>query len=315
MSAICKALKPEYDPAVSRSLLRLNLDEADRRIKEGLAVLSGLNDNKRIIVQGPPGSGKSTYAFDIILRLCKKEGKKGLYICWNELLAADMRSRISDPAAEIPEGKMYVALYFDLARELAELTGDRSLLPSYEKIASGEMRQQVKGIVAKLGSSKKHEKYDFLIIDEAQDLFDKGIDHLLKLLLKVNNPIQNGSYFIFYDDSQDYPEAGDLSHYIRTRDTFKSCAASYTLVSSLRPNTGQGISELIADAASGIFDPAGNYGSDVVRKEWRKPEEAVRLISQSVLQETAANGVHPGEIIVLFTSDLLKPGSAMKERP
>ena len=90
MSAICKALEPEYDPAFSRTLLRLNLDEADRRIKEGLSVLSGLNDNQRIIVQGPPGSGKSTYAFDIILRQCKNEGKKGLHICWNELLAAEI---------------------------------------------------------------------------------------------------------------------------------------------------------------------------------------------------------------------------------
>ena len=100
---------------------------------------------------------------------------------------------------------------------------------------------------------------------------------------------------------------------IRMRQAFKSSAASYTLLSNLRSNTGHGIGELIADAGSGIFDPARNYGNDVVRKDWKKPDEAVRLISRSVLQETAANGISHQEIIVLFTSDLLKPGSEMKE--
>jgi hypothetical protein len=202
-----------------------------------------------------------------------------------------------------------VALYFDLVTELANLAGDKSLLPSHAKIANGEMRQQVKGIVSKLGNSGKHEKYDFLVIDEAQDLFDKGIDHILKPLLKVNNPIQNGNYFIFYDDSQDYPESGDLGNYIRTRDAFRSSAASYTLVSNLRINTGHGISDLIASAVSGVFDPSKNYGNDVIVKEWKKPEEAVAMIKQAILQEKSLSGIPSENIITLFTADLLKKES------
>jgi hypothetical protein len=103
-----------------------------------------------------------------------------------------------------------------------------------------------------------------MVIDEGQDLFDKGIDLLIKYLLKGNNPIDNGSYFIFYDDSQAYPSSGDLDAYIRTRDMFMASAASYNIFSNLRLNTGQGIIQLIQDAELGLFDSDKNYGEDVV---------------------------------------------------
>lgn len=313
MQEICSTLEPEYDPAMGRSLLRLNLEEADRRKNEGITILKGLDENKRLMVQGPPGSGKSTYATSIISRLCCKEGKTGLYLCWNELLGAEMKARISDPELDIPAEKISVKLFFNLACELGELSGDKSLIPSNETVSRGELRSCIKGAVAKYGYSKKTEKYDFIIIDEAQDIFDKGIDHILKALLKVDKPLQNGSYYIFYDDSQDYPDGGDLGHYIRTRDTLKSYSATYNLVSNLRINTGHGISDLIAAAASGKIDLAVEFGEDVVIKQWRNPAEAMTLIKQAVAKETGANGLRPQNILVLFSSDLLRDDSLMKE--
>jgi hypothetical protein len=313
MRDICNALEPQFNADAYKSIVRLNLGEADRRMREGLAVLSGLNENKRLIVQGPPGSGKSTYAFDIIERLCKSEGRKGLYICWNELLAAGMNARINDPGYEIPDGSISVVLYFDLVKKLAELSNDRSLLPTYNNIKKGELRQQVKGAVSKLGSSGKVEKYDFLIIDEAQDLFDMGIDHVVKALLKGNNPLQNGSYYIFYDDSQDYPGSADISYYVRTRDTFKSYAASYSLVSNLRLNTGNGVNELIMSAVSGTFDAKRDYGEDVAIMEWNRPDEVMTFIRRIVAKERSIGGVEAGKIAVLLSSDLFRAESPVRQ--
>ncbi|MDX9948730.1 MAG: NERD domain-containing protein, partial [Bacteroidales bacterium] len=82
---LCDELTPRFDPDIYRSLVRLNLAESDRRRKEGLVILKGLDSNKRIMIQGPPGSGKSTYAVDVIRRLACDEGRNGLYLCWNEL--------------------------------------------------------------------------------------------------------------------------------------------------------------------------------------------------------------------------------------
>jgi hypothetical protein len=313
MQEICSTLEPEYNPDMGRSLLRLNLEEAGRRKNEGISILSGLDENKRLMVQGPPGSGKSIYALSIISRLCRKEGKTGLYLCWNELLGAEMKARISDPELDIPAEKINVKLFFNLACELGELSGDKSLIPSNETVNRGELRSCIKGAVAKYGYSKKTEKYDFIVIDEAQDIFDKGIDHILKALLKVNNPLQNGSYYIFYDDSQDYPDGGDLGHYIRTRDTLKSYSATYNLVTNLRINTGHGISNLIDAAASGKIDPTAGFGEDVVIKQWKNSADAMTLIKQSVAKETGANGLRTQNILLLFSSDLLRDGSLMKE--
>jgi hypothetical protein len=309
---ICKALIPEFEPSTILSKAKMNLDESNRRLEEGLHVLHGLNENRMLIVQGPPGSGKSSYAFDLITRLCNREGKKGLYLCWNELLAADMQSKLNHPDLGVSSKKIKVLPYFDLAHHLAVISGDPSFIPSYEKIAKGEMKQLIKGSLSKAHKSNKLEKFDFIVADEAQDLFDKGLDIVIKSLLKVNNPLQNGSYFIFYDDKQAYPNANDLETYIRTRDTFKEYAATYALFSSLRSNTGHGIEKLILAAGSGIVDVSENFGEDVVIKQWEKPEEATELIKRYVTQEITFGCCKSKDMAILFTADLLKDPYSFK---
>jgi hypothetical protein len=309
IKSICNALEPEFNPDTYRSALKLNLTESDRRLKEGVTILSGLNENRRLIVQGPPGSGKSTYALDIIMRLCKNEGLKGLYLCWNELLLSEMQSRITDPSAEIPADRISTKLYFDLAVGLGELSGDRALIPTRETVKRGGVRECVKGAVAKIRNTNKLGKYDFIVVDEAQDIFDKGIDHVIKALLKVNNPLQNGRYYIFYDDSQDYPGNEDLTHYIRTRDMFRSNAASYNLMSNLRINTGQGLDEFIRDASSGCLDTGKDYGKDVSVKGYGTAAEAITMIKSCLAREKGPGGIRAEDCQVLFTWDLLRKDS------
>ena len=309
IKSICNSLEPEFQPDAFRSTLRLNLSESDRRIREGISILSGLNENRRLIIQGPPGSGKSTYALDIIMRLCKNEGLKGIYLCWNELLLEEMKSRVADPSAEIPADRIRTKLYFDLAVELGELSGDRALIPTKETVKRGGVRECVKGAVAKTRNVRNLDKYDFIVIDEAQDIFDKGIDHVIKALLKVNNPLQNGRYYIFYDDSQDYPGNEDLTHYIRTRDMFKSNAASYNLTSNLRINTGHGLDEFIRDASSGLLDTGKDYGRDVFVKGYETATDAMAMMKSCLAREMGLGGIKAEDCLVLFTWDLLRKDS------
>ncbi|MFP4367575.1 MAG: NERD domain-containing protein [Bacteroidales bacterium] len=308
MQLICDALSPEYNPLVERSRLSLNRAEYERRSEEGLHILRGLAENSRLIIQGPPGSGKSSYAFEIIDRMCRDDGKTCLYLCWNELLAASIRMKIASIEDINPE-RIKVTPYFDLIMELSAISGDKSFQPTFKTIKKGELRQLVSGLMAKLHKSGKIPKYDFIIADEAQDLFDKGLDTVIKSMLKENNPLQKGNYYLFYDDSQAFPQRRDLDAYVRTKDLFKSSAASFTLFESLRGNTGHGLGGLIRDAAQGTIVASKSYGQDVTFRTWTTEKEAITILKQLVNQEKILGTCTEKNMAVLVAAELLKEDS------
>ena len=308
-----KLFNPEFDPQLHRSRAMLNKGEAARRADAGFHILSGLDENRRIMVQGPPGSGKTTYAIRIIAKLCIGENKRGLYLCWNDLLADSMRNRIKQPGSGIPEGSIDIYPFYYFIAEMATMLGDPGLLPTFEMVKEGKFKHLVWQCLSRLHKQKSFPKYDFIIADEAQDLFSKGLDQVIKSLLMVNNPLQKGNYYIFYDDCQAYPWAADLEAYIRTRDAVREHSAHFVLSAGLRSSAGEGITELIQDAGQGKADPLKPYGKDVVFVEWKTPAELMALLRRCIEQEKTLTRFKPVEMAVLFTAGLLKEGGGINE--
>ena len=80
-----------------------------------------------------------------------------------------------------------------IIKELAEKAGSPGLKPTFEQVRKNEIRPLVQGTLAALHQKKLLPKYDFIIVDEAHDLFARGLDLIIKSFLRDNNPLQSKS--------------------------------------------------------------------------------------------------------------------------
>lgn len=152
---------------------------------ENLDILQGLSKNKRILVEGGPGTGKTTMAKAFIKR---HNGLKGLYLCQNVLLQARVRE-------DLIQEDLYNCEVNTFGRFINSLSRGKSTL--YTDITKKKVRDIL--------SSCSSKCYDYVIIDEAQDIADLGIIPLLDYLCSsTGDGIHTGSFLIFYDLEQGY---------------------------------------------------------------------------------------------------------------
>lgn len=151
---------------------------------QNLDILESLERNKRILIEGGPGTGKITMAKAFIK---KHKGLKGLYLCQNILLYAKIRE-------ELVQADLYNCDVYTLNRYLGIMSQNVDSMYVWTP-------KLVKDIMQKTN----HKLYDYVIIDEAQDIADKGIDILIDNLTSISGDgLSTGNYLIFYDLEQGY---------------------------------------------------------------------------------------------------------------
>jgi superfamily II DNA or RNA helicase len=79
---------------------------------QNLELLDGLYKNSRIMIEGPPGCGKTTIAKGFI---DKQHNKNGIYLCWNNLLMQYTKSILTERQLS---GNIEVTTFFRFIQRL-----------------------------------------------------------------------------------------------------------------------------------------------------------------------------------------------------
>lgn len=162
-------------------------------------ILEGLQKNPRIMIEGPPGSGKTTIAKAFIDQQINKEG---IYVCWNNLLMHYTKSILKERKLDC---KLEVTTFFQLIQK-------HNMNLSYEKLtqlSETGFYDLVKKTFQRLEKKENIKQYDFIVVDEAQDLFDRGIDIFINKSSGFNGcGLKNGNSLILYDIDQSYTLSG-----------------------------------------------------------------------------------------------------------
>ena len=161
---------------------------------DNLRLFDSLRKNQRLVIEGGPGTGKTTLAKAFIK---KYKDLRGLYVCWNKLLESKIRSELYAEGLTNCE----VVQFASFIMSVQKTTGINCF--SLKDISAGSI-EKIDQLLRKYRESTDFKPYNFIIVDEAQDILDKGAISLLQNCSFFINGSESGSYMVFYDTEQGY---------------------------------------------------------------------------------------------------------------
>jgi hypothetical protein len=171
-------LRPDFDRIVVPATSIL---ETERRIlaltEEQYAVLDAIADNRICIVKGPAGTGKTNIGMEAARRL-SLQGKRVLLACFNRNLGFWLKKQIDDQGLSgIAAGHMHALLRdrigsSSFADELLGATGEDD----------ADLYGRIYFDLGALAIEETNERFDAVVIDEAQDFEPERLADVLKAL-------------------------------------------------------------------------------------------------------------------------------------
>jgi ABC-type dipeptide/oligopeptide/nickel transport system ATPase subunit len=170
--------------------------------ERNLDILYSLSENPRLMIEGAPGTGKTTMAMAYGEM---QVGRHGIYLCWNSLLCAynEQRFKANNVRIDCMTFTQFVMNYLPN-------TTERDLL----FIEPQKFADYIRETIAYLEENNSLPNYDYMIIDEAQDLFDRNLHLMMHKLCGDHNGMKQGNIMLLYDLDQSFSLFGrDVSDY------------------------------------------------------------------------------------------------------
>ena len=167
---------------IEESLLRLT--------EEQYAALDVIQDNRRVVLKGLAGTGKTFLAIEAAKRAALA-GKRVLLLCFNRLLADWMKVAMWD----VTEGQPGLLRVAHLHGLLWEIAGNAIHIRNDREFWSHELPMRV--VERLLEDGRTFPQFDLLLVDEAQDILSD--DYLDVLDLLVTGGLAGGHWAFFGD--------------------------------------------------------------------------------------------------------------------
>lgn len=231
---------------------------------QNLDTFKSLEKNNRIIIEGGPGTGKTTIAKAFVRRY---KSLKGVYLCWNNLLAATVRNQLLKVGLDNCEVYQFISF-------ISKLDHDHKFV-AYDDFQeeSSSLLEKMKQLFIKLRDSKDFIPYDYIIIDEAQDIFDKGAADVLNSLTSINgNGLGTGRYLVFFDTEQGYrKDIRELDSYAEDISRF---GTHFVLNENKRvPNNKQ----IVDEAVKVLESENGIQASQIIKEIEDRNDPAIKI--------------------------------------
>ena len=176
------ALRPDFERIVARATI---VNDSERRLltltEEQYHVLDLLGDNPRCLFEGAAGTGKTLLALEFARR-CAKAGDRVLLICFNRLLGEWFANemRVTATGLKVKAGPFHRCLRDAIVASVIAPDFQAAEQQSRE----AELFDTVYPLYGQLALEASSERFDVVVMDEAQDLARPPILDLLNVWLK-----------------------------------------------------------------------------------------------------------------------------------
>jgi len=187
----CKALVQILRP--NFQVIGRNGEDVEQELKrfteEQYEALDSMEENPRVIFEGPAGTGKTILALEAARRAGQK-GKKTLFLCFNRLLGAWLERQARDFEGEVVIGTIH--------RHMLRVSEEPLPANAEESQRFWDETLPTRAAEKLVYSSGEEHRFDEVIIDEAQDIIWNPL--LMDFLdFSLRGGLSSGSWMLFGD--------------------------------------------------------------------------------------------------------------------
>ena len=191
---IASVLRGDFDCMISISSQILNAEQSLIRLtNEQYRCLDQIEDNPRALIQGPAGTGKTLLAIEEAKRSAAKGLRVALF-CYNSNLAEWLKAYFALLSADICP--LFVGTLHSYMMQVIKAGGSTRCVPSSSEEADRFFSEEL----PQLASEMVVEKFDKVVVDEAQDLIT--FDYLCLLDSCLLRGLTRGKWTLFGDFSR-----------------------------------------------------------------------------------------------------------------